>query len=340
MPKSVCFFANQYKKQRFCEQYILQDINILKDLGFSVNIASSFNEVPLGSDLYFSWWASGSILPLIKARLSNKKIIIVAGGNEAMLYRDSLSDEPLGYLATPWYKKIATRLTLKFGTAILVVSKFMVPDVVKLGAISPIVVYNSVNTNDFTLDPSVEREWVTSIFSLSESVVLNKRGEFFVRSIPHVLKEFPHQKFAVIGELSDAYERLQQLADDLGISRSLKFIGSISNSAVIKWMQASKVYVQISDTETFGVAVAEAMGCGTPVVVSKRGALPELVDNLGTYVNHNDPVSVAEGILLLLKKPKDEILELGTRSRQRIIENFSYEARRTMIKNIFHELGL
>lgn len=66
------------------QQYSLQDINILKDLNFNVKIASNFFDIPWRSDVYFSWWASGSILPLIVAKLSRKPIIVVAGGNEVM----------------------------------------------------------------------------------------------------------------------------------------------------------------------------------------------------------------------------------------------------------------
>ena len=122
MIKRVCFFSNECLEQLQKEQYSIQDITILNELGYNVIIATSFREIPLGCDLYFSWWASGSILPLVKARLSSKPIIVVAGGNEAMFYQDSVSKDSLGYLATPWYKKLATRLCLCFADKVLAVS--------------------------------------------------------------------------------------------------------------------------------------------------------------------------------------------------------------------------
>lgn len=339
MIKKACFFSNESRGQLQKEQYSIQDIAILNELGFNVTIATSFYEIPLGCDLYFSWWASGSIFPLIKALISNKPIIVIAGGNEAMLYRDSVSREPLGYLATPWYKKLATRLCLRFADKVLVVSNFMVKDVISLGAKSPIVVHNSINTKVFNISKS-PRLYVTSIFNLDENVIKIKRGENFIRSITTVLHVFPDQKFIIIGSKNNAYQRLQKLTVELGIEGNVDFIGSIDNSEVVKWLQSSKVYVQISDTETFGVAVAEAMSCGTPVVVSKQGALPEVVGDLGVYVDHNDCESVASGIIDLLEISDKELHDFGFKARNRIVDNYSYENRKAKIQYIVAHMNI
>jgi glycosyltransferase involved in cell wall biosynthesis len=333
----VCFFSHESKESLMKEQYSIQDISILNELGYTVEIANSFSEIPWGCDLYFSWWASGSILSLIKARLSKKPIIVIAGGNEAMFRYDSISKLPYGYLSTPWHKKLATRLCLRFGTVILVVSNFMIDDVRKLGASAPKVIHNSIKTDAFCLS-DLRRTYITTIFNLDENVVELKRGDNFIRSIPYVLGDFPGQKFVVIGKKGNAFQRLQKLTSDLGIERNIEFIGSINNSEVIKWLQLSKAYVQISDTETFGVAIAEAMSCGTPVVVSHRGAIPEIVDNCGFFVDHNNPESVAAGIIEVLKKTDEEITEIGLKSRDRIINNFSYEQRKKSIKEIIEEI--
>lgn len=336
--KTVCFFSHENKAQLQKEQYSIQDIRILHDLRFDVTIATSFNEIPWGRDLYFSWWASGSILPLIKGRLSSRPIIVVAGGNDAMFYRDSLSGIPGGYLAAPWYKKLAARLSLRFATVVLVVSHFMLEDVTTLGARSPIVVPNSIDTNTF--QPSQDtRSHVTTMFNLYDHVVSIKRGEVFLRSIPFILRTHPHQTFVVIGDKGNAYPRLRALVFDLGIEKNVDFVGSIENCAVVTWLQRSRIFVQISDTETFGVAIAEAMSCATPVVVSHRGAVPELVGSHGVFVDHNDPQSVAAGIVSLLAKSEEDRRGIGTELRARIVEHYSYEKRRAAIEQVIADLS-
>jgi glycosyltransferase involved in cell wall biosynthesis len=101
-------------------------------------------------------------------------------------------------------------------------------------------------------------------------------------------------------------------------------------------MHKSIAYVQISDTETFGVAIAEAMSCGTHVVVSKRGAIPEVVGNHGVYVDHNDPDSVAAGIVDVLKLSPLEYKVKSNVLRNHIQENFSYIKRRDKIEKIIN----
>lgn len=337
MLKKACFFSNQPLEAIEQEQYSIQDINILKDLGFEVIIANTFSKIPLGCDLYFSWWASGSILPLIKAKFCIKPIIIVAGGNEAMLYRDSANGIPAGYLASVWYKKLATRLSLRFGSKIVIVSNFMRKDSTKLGAKRPIVVHNSIDIVKFNISDK-PREYVTTIFKSEENVVRLKRGEEFIRSIPNVLKEYPNQKFIIIGTKANYYAKLKDICKELQIEDSVNFVGNMKNEKVVDWMQRSIAYVQISDTETFGVAVAEAMSCGTHVVVSKRGAIPEVVGKLGVYVDHNDSISVSKGIIDIINLSQLDYSFKSNALRNRIVENFSYNKRRDIIEKIINEI--
>lgn len=336
--KTACFFSHENKAQLQKEQYSLQDIRILRDLGYNVIVATSYSEIPWGCDLYFSWWAAGSILPLIKSKLSGRPIIVVAGGNDSMLYRDSVSGVPRGYLATPWYKKLAARLSLRHAKAVLVVSRFMIGDVKKLGACEPIVVPNSVDTDAFRPSDDPKR-YVTSIFNLHNGLADIKRADVFLRAVPTVLKTYPQQRFVIIGEKGNAYPRFRALASDLGIAASVDFLGSIENAEVVRWLQRSLVYVQISDTETFGMVIAEAMSCGTPVVVSRRGAIPELVGDHGIFVDHNDPQSVAAGIVSLLAESQQERQAIGAQARARIVEHFSYENRRAAIRRVIEGLS-
>ena len=334
--KRACFFTHESREQIEKEHYTISDIKILKELGFSVTVATKFKEIPWNCDLYFSWWTSGSILPLIKAKISKKPIIVIAGGQEAMFNRDSITNKPIGYLATPWYKKLATRITLRCATKVLAVSRYMIKDIKRLGANNPLVVYNCVDTKLFSpLNSS--KKYITTIFNSYKNVVKIKRGEILIRSIPFVLKKFPKQKFIIIGEKGNASQNLKNLISKLGVNKNIELIGRINRLEMPKWLQESKAYVQISDTETFGLSVAEAMSCGTPVIVSNRGAIPEIVKNYGIYVDHNNPKSVASGIIDLLKKEK-KYHTTGIEARSMIVKNFSYEKRKKSIKEIIKNI--
>jgi glycosyltransferase involved in cell wall biosynthesis len=333
----VCFFSHTTQRQLQREQYSANDIRILRELGYEVTVATRFGEVPFGCDAYFSWWAGGSILPLIKARLSGRPIVIVAGGNDSTLYRDSRSGQPYGYLANPWYKRLATRLSLRFGTAVLAVSEFMIGDVRKLGATGARVVHNAVDTARFS-PGDVERTAITTILNLEGDVGATKRGDVLLRAIPLIEAQRPGQRYVVIGRKGDAFERTAALARSLGVADRIEFTGPLDNDRVVERMQRSLVYVQISDTETFGVAIAEAMACGTPVVVSRRGAIPEVVGEAGVYVDHNDPAAVAAGVLTVLTMSGEQRTAAGLAGRDRVVERFSYERRRESIAQVLNEV--
>jgi glycosyltransferase involved in cell wall biosynthesis len=332
--KTVCFFSTVPSEKLQFENYSLQDIRILEELGFKVEVVNTFSSIPLNCDLYFSWWASGSILPLIKALLSLKPIIIVAGGNEAMLYRDSVSGKPVGYLNSPIWKKLATRFSLRFSTKVLVVSNFMLHDVRWLGARNPLVVHNCVNTEVFS--PRTERgTYITSIFRLDRDTVTLKRGEIFIRAIAVVLKMYPSQQFLIIGRKGNDFERIQKLILELNIDKNIKFVDEVANSEVISWIQHSALYVQISDTETFGLAIAEAMSCEVPVLVSHRGAIPEVVGEAGIYVDHNLVDSVANGLLYFLSMDTLQVDKIGRILRARILSHYSYTKRKAQLFELF-----
>lgn len=333
----ACFFSTEGLEKINQQQYSLQDIKILKDLGFDVCISSSLLDIPWNCDIYFGWWATGSVIPTIVAKLVGRPIIIVAGGNEVQLYRDSMTNAPGGYLASPLYKKIAALLTLNCCDRLTVVSKFMLADVLKLCKRRPVVIYNSVDT-DLFYPRSVKREYVTSIFNLEDSVVKLKRGEIFIHAISHVVNSVKDVKFLIIGRRGNAYKHLNNLVESLGIEKNVTFLEPIPNKEIPFWLSRSLCYVQISDTETFGMSVAEAMACSTPIVVSSRGAIPEIVGENGIYVNHNNAISVAEGIIDVLKMSSDQRERIGAILRLRILENFSYECRKEHFSNIINEL--
>lgn len=336
----ACFFSTATLDQLEREQYSIADIKILRELGFEVTVANRFADIPNNCSLYFSWWASGSILPMIKAKLWRRPHIVVAGGNEAVLYRDSATGKPLGYLNMPLYKKLATRLVLRFSTVVTVVSQHMVPHVQRLsGGRMPLVVPNCVDTKAFVAG-NEEREYVTTIFRMDEEPARVKRADVFIRAIPLVLARRPGQKFLVIGYQGDAYQHLHALAEGLGVVSAIEFTGAVKNEMVRCYLQRSKVYVQISDTETFGVAVAEAMSAETPVVVSGAGALPELTAGVGVSADQNSPQSVADGIVRVLDMDAGARQQLGRASREIIVQKYDYEARKRAIGQIIQGLSL
>jgi glycosyltransferase involved in cell wall biosynthesis len=95
----------------------------------------------------------------------------------------------------------------------------------------------------------------------------------------------------------------------------------------------AEVAVTASVYEGFGLPCAEAMSCGTPVVATRAGALPEIVgsDGAGILVPAADPAALAAAIRQVLLDGRLK-REMGEKARRRIEQSFSWEvaARKTL----------
>ena len=130
-------------------------------------------------------------------------------------------------------------------------------------------------------------------------------------------------KVACGGLVTPFLDQLRARAAQLGLAGAVEFGPPLRHDQIISLMQAADAVVIPSLREAFGIAAAEAMLLGVPVVLTRVGGFVELVgDSEGAVmVSPNDPRGLAEAIWLLKSDP-DLRRRLAERGRARIAENF------------------
>lgn len=107
----------------------------------------------------------------------------------------------------------------------------------------------------------------------------------------------PRLLVVLVGD-GPAREALAHQAKTLGVAGQVYFTGRQPSSAVQTWMQAADVLVLPSRSEGRPNVVVEAQACGLPVVATRVGGTPELVEDgdSGLLVEPDDPASLARTV--------------------------------------------
>lgn len=260
-------------------EFYKQDLLLLRDLGHDVTLVSSpWCVAARRFDVAFVWWWNYLCLWVPKFRLVQTPIVVTGTYDLASTMR------------WPTYKAAVKHYFARFPDAHLFVSRYERDAVSSFLALDP----SRVRYAPLVVD--------TSIYKCAESPV--SRRCFHVANVswqgsknarrkmlPQLLHAFAaicaaglDAFLTLAGPHGDGTKQLMDLAKHLGVSTRVDFPGELDVGAKIRLMQQCSVYCQVSEFEGFGLAIAEAMACGAPVLVSKVGAVPEVVSDVGHYV--------------------------------------------------------
>jgi len=334
--KTACFFARVRDPELFSlVEFYRQDIRILSEIGFDVTVCNGFSQIPRHSDLYFTWWWDTGALALIKSLIGRRPNIFTGViGIETLTPRWEELRFPLKQVS-----KNLFRFTLRNSSINLATSELERKWLIDIGAPRVELVYPAVDASEYHPGPDGEREDLVLLVShLDAHNIKRKQIANVIRAFGLVHQRHPHMRLVVAGGKSPGFEQLEQVVDELKLQSAISFPGRISTQEKIDLYRRARVYVSQSLYEGFGAAIAEAMSCGLPVVVSPVGSVPEVVGDCGLYSSADDLEQIAGNITRLLT---DSSLwrQLSDCGRGRILSMFDYSIRREKLRAIIEEIA-
>lgn len=122
-------------------------------------------------------------------------------------------------------------------------------------------------------------------------------------ALPRLRELLPEARLTIVGD-GDGIEPLQKRAAELGVADLVAWAGPVDHATLPAYYRRAGVTVlpSLTEAESFGMVLAEAMACGCPVVGSSVGGIPYVVrDGVdGRLVPPGDPVALAEAMAAVL----------------------------------------
>jgi len=240
-----------------------------------------------------------------------------------------------GYAVSSWCERTA----IEAAAAIIAVSRGMRADILMTYPNVPPdrvhVIYNGIDARQYAPDPQTAVLARYGIDPGRPSVVFvgrvtrQKGLQVLLRAATRL---DPRAQLVLCAGQADTPElqaEVSALADQLGATRSgvIWIPGMLAKAEVIQILSHASVFACPSLYEPLGIVNLEAMACGTAVVASAVGGIPEVVQDgrTGLLVPADDDAALAAAINSLLADPA-RAAEFGACGRARAVEEFSWDA--------------
>lgn len=163
-----------------------------------------------------------------------------------------------------------------------------------------------------------------------------KRFDVLVRAAAELVARWPEALVLIAGEGPER-ARLEDLIAELGLSRSVRFLGARDD--VPEVLHALDVAVTCSDFEGMPLSVLEYMEAALPVVATHVGGLPDLVEDgvHGLLVPRRDPAALAKALDALLSDPARR-RAMGAAGRERRRAEFDLDVMVARVEDLYERL--
>lgn len=203
------------------------------------------------------------------------------------------------------------------------------------------VVHNSIEAGSLgQLDPDNSYRYLNAMKAQGYRVVVNVGRLTIQKGLPNLLRaakevvyRAPKTIFLIVGS-GEQYRELLTLAAELGIGANVLFADFQRGKRLRDAFSVGDLFVMPSISEPFGLTPLEAIGCGTPTLVSKQSGVSEVLGNC-LKVDFWDVQEMANQITAVVQNDalRDTLLE----NAQREYQHFSWDKASDKIINLYNQ---
>lgn len=273
-----------------------------------------------------------SVLPTFFGKIFKKKVFIQCGGTDAV----NMPEINYGNFRKKWLR-MATVYSFKNCTKILPVADSLIQSDYKYDPLisskqglknlildlkTPIkTIHNGFDT-DFWIDFGKERRpmtFITVAKGISNPVRARIKG---IDMIELIAGRFPEATFTLVGDL-----------DYIPTAKNISTTGPKDKAGLKELYNSHRFYLQLSTSEGFPNALAEAMLCGCVPIGSAVGDIPLIIDDSGFILDQKNPDRLTKIIQEALNM---DFEKKRSKSRNKILKDYPYSKRKKELLGLFN----
>ena len=216
---------------------------------------------------------------------------------------------------------------------LLVVSSALQSNIRRLIGADSVVVPNIVG-KEFYYNP-IARDAACVEFISTGNLLPIKCMDLIVQAFSMIKDQMRDWHLTIVGA-GPEYAILQELIEENRLSDRIRLVGRKTREEIVRLLNGSDVYIMASSSETFGVAAAEAISCGLPVITTACGGPSDFVsESNGVVIPVHDVTKLSEAILYMYGNHSSfdrKAISEGYRN------NFSAEAIAAKLSAIFDDV--
>jgi N-acetyl-alpha-D-glucosaminyl L-malate synthase BshA len=206
------------------------------------------------------------------------------------------------------------------------------------------VIYNFIDANYYRRvpNPALKRELAPG----SEKILLHistfrpiKRITDCIEIVARICERnlFP-VKLIMCGDGPERADA-ETLAARLGVGNRIEFVGKQPQPRILEYLSAADLLLLPSQSESFGLAALEAMACEVPVIATRVGGIPEVVEEgeTGYMLDVGDVAAMADAAMKILTDPQEH-MRLARRGREVAVARFSTEKIIPQYEELYREV--